>query len=181
MAILTFSEMRAYAGTRRYSSLSEARTFENSIAKSAGTKPKIFISHAHAHATRQEVLNAINFLNKMGSESYVDWLDPQMPTTTSGETALALRSKITTCNKFILLLTPEALASRWVSWELGYADAKKGLDDIALLPVRHEGESFPGNEYLRIYPAIKTAVSQNIAVFPANEDQGVKFVDWLTT
>ena len=42
------------------------------------------------------------------------------------------------------------MASRWCPWELGFADGKKSLDSILIVPTS-EGTSIHGNEYLSLY------------------------------
>jgi hypothetical protein len=51
------------------------------------------------------------------------------------------------------MVTENSKDSRWVPWELGYADPVKGMDHIASLPVA-ETYGFTQNEYLKIYPKI---------------------------
>jgi hypothetical protein len=89
-----------------------------------------------------------------------------------------LRAKIAACKKFILLASPNALASRWVPWELGYADSKKGLEHIAILPVRYDDAAYPSNEYLRIYPSIESTDTSEMAVFPAGQSTGGRLLYW---
>ena len=52
------------------------------------------------------------------------------------------------------LLLEDAKDSRWVPWELGYADSTKGMEHIAAFPVA-ENSDFTHNEYLNIYPKIQ--------------------------
>ena len=180
MAILSFSELHDIGQVSGYQSLGEARSFENSLRKSAASQPKIFLSHSHADSTTH-VLWAIRFLKKIGVDAFIDWLDPAMPKTTDANTALLLREKIGSCQKFILLATPNALSSRWVPWELGYADSKKGFEHIAILPIRDDGREYVGNEYVRVYPSIERSDSGVIGVFPAaTPESGAKLSWWIT-
>jgi hypothetical protein len=77
-----------------------------------------------------------------------------MPDVVSGETAKKLKDKIKQQKKFLILVTENSKNSRWVPWELGYADPTKGIDHIATFPVT-ETEDFSDNEYLKIYPKIQ--------------------------
>lgn len=80
-----------------------------------------------------------------------------MPKVTSAETATRIKDKISKCDKFILLATNRAIDSKWCNWELGFGDAKKFQDHIALFPMKPEGshdKDYKGNEYMRIYPYI---------------------------
>ena len=79
-------------------------------------------------ATRdQDVVAAAGiFLNEFRVSIYVDWKDDTMPTVTSPESASRIKARIRENNKFILLATNNAVASRWVPWELRVADDAKG-------------------------------------------------------
>lgn len=115
-------------------------------------KTKVFLSHKHAE---KEILEgAISFLKSYGVDVYVDWMDDEMPKTTSGETAKRIKNKIKENHKFILLATEGAISSKWCNWELGLGDAAKYIDNIALLPIRRDNTDYSGNEYLDIYPYI---------------------------
>ena len=80
-----------------------------------------------------------------------------MPQSTSSETASRLKAVIKRCDKFILLATDNAIESKWCNWELGFGDAQKFKDHIAIIPIKKKGGSdfqYKGNEYLFIYPYI---------------------------
>lgn len=113
----------------------------------------VFISHKHEED--EYVYRLREILKRYGFEGYVDWEDDDMPTTTSGETALLLKDKIKKSRKFILIATESAIESKWCNWEVGFADAHKYIDHIALLPIRKEFENYKGEEYLQIYPSIQ--------------------------
>lgn len=113
----------------------------------------VFISHKHDEL--DELSNFIAFLEKTYSvKAYIDANDSEMPSITSGETASNLKKRIVECDKFILLATNAAIASKWCNWELGYGDAKKYPDNIAILPIKPKDISYKGNEYLELYPHI---------------------------
>lgn len=142
---------------RNYSNinLSESRT----IIQEQTTYSKIttvFISHKHDDL--DDLKGLIGFLEKMYSvKAYIDSKDPSMPKKTSGETAKNIKNRIIKCNKFILLATNSAVESKWCNWELGYGDAQKYRENIALFPMKSEGASnseYKGSEYMQIYPYI---------------------------
>lgn len=91
--------------------------------KSLTSKTTVFVSHSHKDADIIE--SAIQFLLSVGLLVYVDWLDPTMPQTTSGETAVKVKNRIVECEKFVVLLSENSKDSKWVPWELGFADGKK--------------------------------------------------------
>lgn len=115
-------------------------------------KPMIFLSHKHDEFSILQ--DVIAFLKREGVDVYVDWMDDHMPAYTNAETAIRLKEKIKSADKFILVATPSAINSKWCNWELGLGDAAKFNKDIALLPINKNYENFKGAEYLKIYPYI---------------------------
>lgn len=80
-----------------------------------------------------------------------------MPKNTSAKTAANLKERIKQCDKYILLATNAAIDSKWCNWELGYGDAQKYRDHIALFPIKPRGtydSSYRGAEYLSLYPYV---------------------------
>lgn len=114
----------------------------------------VFLSHAHNDKSFIEV--ATVHLRNLGVDVYIDWADNTMPEETSGETARKIKEQIIANEKFILLATKTAIASKWCNWELGYGDAAKYKSKrIAILPLADSDGSWTGNEYLQIYPRIE--------------------------
>ncbi len=140
--------------SRLSSVINETRTFSTSTSPSY--KTTIFLSHKHSDL--DDLKDFIGFLeSKYGVAVYIDSRDSNMPKNTSGETANRIKSIINKCNKFILLATDNAIGSKWCNWELGFGDAQKYIDNIAILPIKNKGEDdyqYKGNEYLYIYPYI---------------------------
>ncbi len=137
----------------RFSSvINESRSF------SAGTrrpsKKTVFISHKHDDL--EDLKGFIGYLEKFFNvECYIDSDDPSMPEKTSGETAARIKKVIRAADRFILLATDHAIASKWCNWELGYGDAQKYRDRIAILPMKNSNRNvYSGNEYMQIYPRI---------------------------
>lgn len=116
----------------------------------------VFISHKHDDL--EDLKGIIGFLeNEYGVKAYIDSRDPSMPKKTSGETATNIKDRIKKCDKFILLATNGAIESKWCNWELGYGDAQKFHDNIALFPMKPKGtydSEYKGSEYMQIYPYI---------------------------
>ncbi len=119
-------------------------------------KTTIFISHKHEDL--DDLKGVLGFLQKQyGVRVYIDSRDPSMPEKTNSETAAKIKKRIKQCDKFILLATNAAVESKWCNWELGYGDAQKYDEHIALFPLKPRGASdtqYKGSEYLDIYPAI---------------------------
>lgn len=123
---------------------------------SSDSRITIFISHKHSDL--EELKGIIGFLEKnYNVKCYIDSRDPSMPETTSGVTASKIKERIKSCKKFILLATEDAIESKWCNWELGFGDANKFKEHIALFPIKKVGTSenaYKGNEYMQIYPYI---------------------------
>lgn len=137
----------------RYSGvLTESRSFSAGTRRT--TKRTVFLSHKHDDL--EDLKGFIGYLERnYRVECYIDADDPGMPEKTSGETAQRIKKAIRTTDRFILLATDNAIASNWCNWELGYGDAQKYKDRIAILPMKNTwSESYTGNEYMQIYPHI---------------------------
>ena len=119
-------------------------------------KTTVFISHKHDDL--EDLKGLLGFLEQeFNVKVYIDSRDPSMPKFTSAQTALNIRERIIDCNKFILLATNGAIESKWCNWELGYGDAKKFKEHIALFPMKPKDtldSAYKGSEYMSIYPHI---------------------------
>lgn len=119
-------------------------------------KPTIFLSHKHSDLT--DLKGVIGLLrNKYNAQVYIDSMDDKMPLETSGNTAKRIKQIIEKSNKFILLATNSAVESTWCNWELGYGDAKKFRNHIAIFPIKPKyttNDQYKGHEYMQIYPHV---------------------------
>lgn len=137
-------------------SINETRCF------TARPSTSVFLSHKHTE--RSLMLKIKTLLEHIGISVYIDWLDEGMTASTSGRTAQILKQKIKKYDKFILVATDGAIASKWCNWELGLGDAEKyDNDKIALFPIRQENRNWSGAEYLQIYPTIEYLTRHEIA------------------
>jgi hypothetical protein len=178
MGYITKSQLSSFATAKvglfaKRAELSDARKYGR-----ASYTSSIFLSHSHVDAAQVE--NAVVFLRKMGVSVYVDWMDDSMPARTSGETARMLKDKIRQNDKFIFLATNNSINSKWCNWEIGYADAFKYLNKIALFPLADDNGSWQGSEYLQIYPYIKESdytKDYYKVVFPDGSEKYLS--DWL--
>lgn len=120
-------------------------------------RTKVFLSHKHEDLS--DLKDLIGFLEKQYSvDVYIDSMDKRMPLNTCGKTATRIKQVIKSCDKFILLATDKAVESKWCNWELGFGDALKFRDNIAILPIKDKGElytDYKGHEYMQIYPTIR--------------------------
>jgi len=172
MAFMTESELRGFAPSHTQSA---SRTF----IKYAKADASVTVFLSHSHEDKDAVVSFLEFLARQGVYVYVDWLDSTMPREISAETAWKVKERIGQCKKFIVLATNKAIASRWVPWELGVADSKKTLANIAILPVKPDYSEWTGNEYIGIYSRIEKVESGKWAVFSTGETHGTWLNDWL--
>lgn len=137
-------------------SLNESRSSIPLYSDFSMRKTTIFISHKHDDL--DDLKGVLGFLERTYDvKVYIDSRDPMMPKVTSMQTALNIRERIKQCDKFIFLATNGAIESKWCNWELGYGDAQKYRDHIALFPLKPKGtydSEYKGSEYMSIYPYV---------------------------
>lgn len=149
MAILTKSQLFEIAERSSVKAFSANESFNQHTASTT-----VFLSHKHSD--KNEVKRLKGLLLTFKVNIYIDWLDPDMPEQTRGETAVKIKQKIKSNEKFILLATDDAVNSKWCNWELGLGDREKyEFDNIALFPLREDSKVWAGNEYMQIYPTIE--------------------------
>lgn len=180
MGILTKSRLTALTegklGVRMFTQILNESKLES---KSAAIVT-IFLSHSHEDLEKVEVNKAIVFLRNAGVRVYIDSLDSSLPPFTNAETAKRIKDQIKTNKKFILLATNNAILSRWCNWELGFGDAHKYIDNIALFPLADTSSNWVGNEYLKIYPRIEESnytLEYMKVIFPDGKE--ISLADWL--
>lgn len=122
------------------------------------SETSIFLSHKHGEDKIIE--QAIALFTSIGVSVYVDWQDYGIPKSTDGSTAIRIKTKIKENDKFVLLATEDAIASKWCNWELGFGDACKFPNNIAIMAIANSQEgNFSGTEYLQTYPIITSEYS----------------------
>lgn len=171
---LSESNVRAKAANLSPTHLSEARAGLN---KTASQYRTVFLSHSHHEKSIVEPVRKL--LAGQGVILYVDWNDPEMPAVTSPETAQKIKERIGAADKFVMLATNTSLKSRWVPWELGIGDIKKGLSNAAVFPVTPDYGTWEGSEYVGIYSRIEQARSGKLAVFLPGQNRGITLKNWL--
>ena len=115
----------------------------------------IFLSHSFHDA--ELILGVRTILQRAGKRVYVDWIDdPELDRShVTRSTANRLRERMQQCTSLIYAATKAATTSRWMPWELGYFDGRKGPEAVAIMPlVSYQGESI-GQEYLGLYPTVE--------------------------
>ncbi len=132
---------------------------------------QVFLSHIHNDYGI--VKKVIGFLREFNVSVYVDYLDHELPDNTSKETAERIRYKINDCDKPTLLATPNISESKWIPWELGVCD-RKGLNNVAILPLVHYDNNWAEREYYKIYGRIEKSSLGNWCFFSPNSEYGTK-------
>lgn len=131
----------------------------------------------HSHKDEELVKGLVTLLADSGWQVYVDWADASMPETPNRQTAEKIKQKIVDHNLFLFLATSNSMASRWCPWEIGYADGKKQIDQILIIPTS-DGTKTHGNEYLQLYRRIDWGTLnqfRDLAVWKPEEANGI----WL--
>lgn len=172
MAYFTADELKSLGRTGETIRLAESNTKSVSVAS-----VKVFLAHSHVEVELIEAARKILAAN--GASIYVDTEDTEMPDKTTPETAAKLKEKIGRFDRFVLLASEASLKSRWVPWELGYADATKGMGKVAILPFISIGSGWRGTEYVGLYATIQPSNGGGIGVFEPNADKGPSLSTWL--
>ena len=158
MATITIDEIRSL-GQKKVGVTTDfqksASLILNEIAKSQTPTRNydIFLSHSFKDAVI--ILGIKSKLEKFGYSIYIDWIeDPKLDrSTVNSITAKILRERMDCCRCLFYATTKSATWSRWMPWECGYIDGKKGKS--AILPItKLKLNKYNGQEYLGLYPYI---------------------------
>jgi hypothetical protein len=148
------TDIRAAGQTEARRDYSTAAEVLRKSARSAGPFD-IFLSHSFYDA--ELVLGVRAILQRAGKSVYVDWIDdPELDRSrVSMRTAARLRDRMIQCRSLIYAATKASATSKWMPWELGYFDGRKGPEAVAIMPlVAYQGENL-GQEYLGLYPTVE--------------------------
>lgn len=121
-----------------------------------------FLCHSHRDVVL--VTGLLRMLHNSGFQLYVDWADHEMPEKPNRETAQRIKNKIAEHHLFLFLATANSVTSRWCPWEIGYADGKKPIESIVVIPTI-EGATTYGSEYLDLYRRLDLSSLGKLAVW----------------
>ncbi|MFC4477315.1 toll/interleukin-1 receptor domain-containing protein [Flavobacterium chungangensis] len=180
MAILNKQEFESNARSKAGFRGLRGIVSENRAYTKSASVTSIFLSHSHHDKAIVE--QAKIFFENLGISIYVDWADQTMPERTNGITAQKIKNQIISINdKFVLLATNNAVASKWCNWEVGIADPfKLPNKKMAILPLAENNGTWNGNEYLQIYPRIeKSSIYSNSynVIYPDGSIESI--LTWL--
>jgi hypothetical protein len=135
------------------------KTARHVIAEAAATPPDnewdVFLSYSSKD--REALPPIMDRLAEEGLLVYVDRIaDADLdPSSVDDNTAERLRLRIRHSRALFVLTSVSAAASRWVPWELGFADgANKRVAILPFIDTQPTPRSYSGNEYLKLYPYI---------------------------
>ena len=180
MAILTKSRLTALTETKLGTRMFAQVLNESKTESRANTTITVFLCHSHDDFENGDLDKIIVILRKAGVKVYIDSLDSSMPPFTNAETAKNIKEHIKLNKKFIMLASNKAINSKWCNWELGFGDAHKYIQNIALFPLKSALINWEGTEYLRIYPRIEESEARPEhfkVIFPDRTEKSLD--EWL--
>ena len=173
-AVLTKRKIEALAALYNLTDPVLKRVFSDS-----NKQIDVFVSHSSSDKEFVEKVNAFLYYSKGGIQPYVDWEDLSLPRETNVTTAVMLKKRIRNSKKVIYVVTNESLKSVWCSWEIGYADCHKGVDDIAILAIKPNNGKWKENEYLQQYPWIQYEVGKDLFTVHMPDGRSTTLHEWL--
>ncbi|WP_084489077.1 toll/interleukin-1 receptor domain-containing protein [Novosphingopyxis baekryungensis] len=161
MALLTESEILGRAdfsgGVLRKSA---ATVLVEEASAAEDERFDVFLSHSSSEP-EDILLGVYRTLRDAGLNVYVDsYSDPHLdPDDVDLATARTLRHRLRSSASLLYVHSRHSSRSRWMPWELGFADAHCGR--VGVIPVTQARENtFVGEEYLSLYPYVDRAVLQ---------------------
>ena len=156
--MLKRSTLDKYSISEEYINLSEA--IEKKSVADINKPFHIFICHTSKDKDEIRKLKAY-FKNVEKKDAYVDWIDdPELDRSNINEkTATRLQLRMQHSDKLYFVISKNSADSKWMPWELGYFNGRKGIQNIVIYPIYDVKEEeifdFVGQEYLKIYKLYK--------------------------
>ena len=98
---------------------------------------------------------------------------------TDAQTAVDLKDRIDNAQKVIYVVTSESLKSVWCSWEIGYADCAKDVNNIAILAIKPNNGRWKNHEFLQQYPWISYDQKERLFMVTTLNGKRESLYDWL--
>lgn len=178
---------RALPATKRTIGRARVAAGERLILKeSQEAQPRTYdIFLSHSYADYEEIFYVKRLLEQHGHSVYVDWIEDRQLSREHVDvaTAAVLRQRVRSCKALIVAKSTNAETSRWIPWELGYAD---GLGKrVATLPYWGDDDvgAYAGVEYLDLYPYVSEEkdTSGRLRLWSRRDTRTwVTFSGWLT-
>lgn len=141
----------------RRSALSEPYGAGTVLRREAARSGRFDVFLSHSFRDKELVLGIKRILERSKQTVYVDWIDDPLLDRrhVTLATANRLRDRMQACDSLIYAATSHAENSKWMPWELGYFDGRKGPEAVAVMKLpRYAGENV-GQEYLDLYPQVE--------------------------
>jgi len=157
MAFITIGEARRRGVTPPNTTSARVLKEDAGTLRKSAARYDIFLSHNFSDAAL--VLGVKRILEEDGElRVFVDWVEhPELDRSrVTAETAAIIRAAMKNSNSMIFATSETSPSSKWMPWELGFFDGKRGADKVAVLPlVETEGKEFKGQEYLALYGQVE--------------------------
>jgi hypothetical protein len=149
-------------------------------AKTNSANATVFLSHSSADD--EHVDRVVLFFREFDAIVYADNYDKTLPKPPSPATATVLKDRIANTRRFVVLVSSNSRSSRWIPWEIGIADGKKGVAPLAILPVtaNSDEETWTLAEYFGLYPRIRLFKEEWIVSDP-RDNKYWSLKSWLHT
>jgi hypothetical protein len=155
MALLTESEILGRAArVPRPLRKSVASVLVEHAAAADDERFDVFLSHS-SNEPAEILLGVYETLTEAGLSVYVDsYSDPELnPDDVDRATAELLRHRLRSSASLLYVHSRHSSRSRWMPWELGFADAHSGR--VGVMPVAQGVAGvFRGEEFLSLYPYV---------------------------
>lgn len=184
--ILTREFLQSEAKQRNIYTSSQTRILNESYNQFSAKKANYDLFLSHSYLDKDLVLTLVQLFTNAGYYVYVDWIDDVQLDRNNVTVATAnfIKSRIKQCKGLSYISTSNIVSSKWCPWELGIAD---GLHSgkACILPVLNQGDSYNGQEYLKLYPYIEYARRSGDNVYDfwvydqKKSDEYIVLSDWL--
>lgn len=130
------------------------------ILNESKTRSSFDIFLAHSYVDKEDVQALYDYLTDLNFSVYVDRIvDPHLDrSNVTKASATIIRNRLRSSKTLLLAISPDAVLSKWIPWELGYVDGH--TQHCAIVPVSKDvrpPSTYEGFEYLKLYPYIKQA------------------------
>jgi hypothetical protein len=190
MALFTRTQLKTRVNIQRQRDYSfaqkSARQVIEESRKSFPPRSSFDIFLSHSTDDTDMVVGMMLILKDLGYSVYVDWVvDSQLDrSNVTKENADQLRKRMDDSKSLLFTSTDNASTSKWMPWETGYFDAKKGK--VAIAPISNlnqPNDRYEGREYLGLYPYVSIGQSlqtyQPILLIHESETSFLPFSQWV--
>lgn len=184
MALITKTAARARAQNEELrKSVLLREDAADTLVKAASPRPgetfDVFLCHAYLDA--EEIKGVYLMLRDSGLSVYVDWIvDRDLSRhAVTAENADRLRTRIGQSRALLYATSANAQHSKWMPWELGFADGLRRR--VAIAPLddsARNNDEFDGREYLGLYPYLSGPVST--MYIHRNAQRYITLANWIS-